>query len=148
MAKADKAMKIAPGEIAEDIGAPEKEGRLCRPCVSWAKVDRRAHFSALGRLARVVIAGLPRQVAQRGKGGAPTPLSDAAFLAALKAAAQRRPRPPPRRPKPKERSSAEGARYRRCRRKREVLTRSRNERSALVIIRRAAEFRPLRSAIF
>jgi hypothetical protein len=67
------------------------------------KVDRRANFSAMARLARVVIPGLRRHVTQRGKGGAPTFLSDAAFLAALEAATQRRLRPTPRGPKAKER---------------------------------------------
>jgi hypothetical protein len=67
------------------------------------KVDRRANFSAMARLERVVISGLRRHVMQRGKGGAPTFLSDAAFLAALEAAAQRRLRPTPRGPTAKER---------------------------------------------
>jgi hypothetical protein len=46
---------------------------------------------------------LRRHVTQRGKGGAPTFLSDAAFLAALEAVTQRRLRTKLREPKPKER---------------------------------------------
>ncbi|MFZ1963369.1 MAG: hypothetical protein WAU78_07860 [Roseiarcus sp.] len=57
----------------------------------------------MARLERVVISGLRRHVMQRGKRGAPTFLSDAAFLAALEAAAQRRLRPTPRGPTAKER---------------------------------------------
>jgi voltage-gated potassium channel Kch len=68
-----------------------------------SKVDRRANFSVMARLGRVVISGLPRHVRQRSKGGAPTILGDAAFPAALEAAAQRRLRPTPRGPKAKER---------------------------------------------